>query len=235
MLQKGMQRYLALAILISQFLCSTAGMAQEAGDLHLYQGIPMEGTTPEMVSKILWVQKGVPFEVATQVWSGNAYGVEDFGYRWNLQLDFNKDDTGVNRILLSGAQPARVEPEAFSNRVQTDLLQFIDVEKQLSALYGEPDIRFFLTVGLANPAGERWMFESGDWEIEPMAEVCEQNLQFQSFSVWGNVVLQTWVDRKKPNVEGKYLSRVMLYYYPELQATDAMRAATVAMYPDPVN
>ena len=79
------------------------------------------------------------------------------------------------------------------------------------------------------------MFESGDWEIEPMAEVCEQNLQFQSFSVWGNVVLQTWVDRKKPNVEGKYLSRVMLYYYPELQATDAMRAATVAMYPDPVN
>ncbi len=207
------------------------GLAEDASGLYLYQGIPVKDTTPEIVSKILLEKKGVPFETSSVVWSGNAYGIEEFGYEWNLQLDFNENDIGMNRLLLSSAQSARVSPDDFRNRIQSDLGQFVDVESRLTALYGEPDNRFFYVANRQSGKSERVMFPSGRWETEPMTSVCEKERWFQSFSVWGNVVLQSWVDWKKPNVAGEYLSRVMLYYYPDMQSTAAIKTAAVGQYP----
>ena len=48
-----------------------------------------------------------------------------------------------------------------------------------------------------------------------MLSVYQEYRVFRSFSLWGNVVLQTWVDSSNARYADKPLSRVMLYFYPE--------------------
>jgi hypothetical protein len=231
MCKKYLSLYLSAVLFIVSLFSTGYSLAENKGELHLYLGIPMGGATPKIVSQILLDEKEVSFETSKVVWSGNAYGIKDFGYEWNLQLDFEEDYTDVNRILLSSAQSARMDPEVFRERMQSDLRQFIDVEGQLTTLYGEPDSRFFYATNEQNGKSEKVMFQSGMWEIGQMMSICEKDLWFQSFSIWGNVVLQTWVDWKKPNATGEYLSRVMLYYYPDMQTTSAMIASSITPYP----
>ncbi len=231
MCKKYLSLYLSAVLFIVSLFSTGYSLAENKGELHLYLGIPMDGATPKIVSQILLDEKEVSFEASKVVWSGSAYGIKDFGYEWNLQLDFEEDYTDVNRILLSSAQSARVDPEVFRERIQSDLHQFIDVERQLTTLYGEPDSRFFYALNQQSGKSERVMFQSGMWESSQMISICEKDLWFQSFSIWDNVVLQTWVDWKKPNVDGKYLSRIMLYYYPNMQVTSAITGSSVATYP----
>lgn len=94
---------LSMALMSINLFCAGYSLTERGSGLHLYQGIPFEGTTLEAVSQILLEKTGVPFEVPKEVWDGTADGVLDFGHEWNLRLDFNKKDTRVNRILLSRA------------------------------------------------------------------------------------------------------------------------------------
>lgn len=153
--------------------------------------------------------------MSKEVWDGTADGVLDFGHEWNLRLDFNKKDTRVNRILLSSAQSARVAPEEFQRRLHSDLLQFIHVEGQLTDLYGEPEYRFFLMTSRK----EKYMFQSGAWDIQQMLSVCENYRVFHSFSIRENVVLETWIDALNHRYADKPLSRVMLSYHPDRMPT----------------
>lgn len=231
MRKKLMPLCLSVAMILIHLLNPGYGLAEDASELHLYLGIPLKEATPEFVSEIMLAEKGVSFETANDVWSGYAYGIGEYGYQWNMQLDFNDDYTGVNRILLSSAQSARVDPDAFRDREQDDFIQFLDVEKRITEQYGKPELRFFYATNKQTGKSERYMFEGDAWEVKQMTDVCEKERSFQAFSIWGNVVLQAWADWKKPNVNGQFLSRIMLYYYPDLKTTGAMMKAPVARYP----
>ena len=69
----------------------------------------------------------------------------NFGFEWYLQIQFEANGIDINRMILSSAQSSRVAPTEFQERLYSDLLQFIDVEGQLTDLYGEPDYRFFFS------------------------------------------------------------------------------------------
>ncbi len=231
-MRKMLQTVWLSVVLLLVCLSSTGfGTAQDAGGLHLYQGIPMEGTTPDTVSQILLENLNAVFEVSEVVWSGKAYDIKDSGYEWNLQADFDENYIGINRILLNSAQPARMSADEFPARVQSDFLQFLDVEARLTALYGEPDSRYFYTVHDPDGKTRKYMLQGGVWALEPMLNVCEQDHWFWAYSLWGNVLLKAWVDRDNTNTLGQCLSRVMLYYYPDLKTADGILAVAIGVYP----
>lgn len=230
MLKKCLSVCLSVTLLVIT-LYAGSGLAESAGEPHLYQQIPMQGTTPDEVSQLLLEKTSAAFTLSDASWSGYAYGIEDFGYPWNLQLDFNENYSGVERILLSSAQSARVAPDEFSERLSSDLQQFIDVETQLTALYGEPDARYFFITGQQDGKTHKYMFQSGTWELNQMLNVCDESPWFWAYSLWNNVMLKAWVDWESPNVNGNYLSRVMLYYYPAIDSTEGMLAAPIEQYP----
>jgi len=217
-------------VILVLLCCTGYGPADSADAVHLYRNIPMQGTTPVEVSDILMESAGVGFVLSDASWSGYAYGMKDFGYTWNLQLDFNENYRGVERILLSSAQSARVTPEAFADRLSSDLLQFIDVENQLTALYGEPDARYFFIVSRQDGKTHKYMFQNNLWELEAMMNVCQDSPWFWAYSIWNNAMLKAWVDCETPNVNGDYLSRIMLFYYPEIDLSEGVLAFPIEPY-----
>ena len=201
--------FLTVSLLLSSLFFVGYGLAESDGSLHLYREIPFETPTQEAVLEALLERADASFRVSNEIIDGKLE-IFDFGYPWTLQTDF-LGKKGIDRMLLSSAQTARVEPEDWPERLRSDLLEFMDVEGQLTALYGEPDERFFFM----NDGKEKYMFADGTWEIEPMLSVYQEYRVFRSFSLWGNVVLQTWVDSLNARYADKPLSRVMLYFYPE--------------------
>ena len=201
--------FLTVSLLLSSLFFVGYGLAESDGSLHLYREIPFETPTQEAVLETLLEKTDASFQISNEMTDGK-FRIFDFGYPWTLQTDF-LGKKGIDRLLLSSAQTARVEPEDWPTRLRSDLLEFIDVESQLTALYGEPDERFFFM----NDWKEKYMFEDGTWEIEPMLSVYQEYRVFRSFSLWGNVVLQTWVDSLNARYANKPLSRVMLYFYSE--------------------
>ncbi|MEG1776623.1 MAG: hypothetical protein RR367_08950 [Clostridia bacterium] len=214
--------FLGVILILNSLFCVGYGLAESEGALHLYQGIPFEATTREAVEEALLEKTDSPVQGSDSSASGKTE-IFDFGYPWTLQIDFEEANKGINRILLSSAQTARVALKDWPARLQSDLLQFIDVEGQLTNLYGEPDERFFF---MESKKGN-YMFPSGIWEIEQMLGVYQEYRVFHSFSLWGNVVLQTWVDSLNARYADKPLSRVMLYYYPDRMPS----AAPIAPFP----
>lgn len=218
---------LRMALILGILFGACSGLAED--EIHLYQGIPMDGATPKIVSQILFKNQNVSFTISKEVWSGTADGIKDFGYEWNLQLDFVKDDKDVSRILLSSVQKARVAPDEFDARVKYDLLEFIDVENQLTKMYGDPDCRFFFTTDAQGKAS-RYMFQSGTWDIEQMLAVFKQKRMFIPYSVWGNVVLKAWISEQNKDIGGNSLTRIMLYYYPDMNITASLIASPIALF-----
>lgn len=221
---------LAAILLLSGFTNTAHVLAETKDDLHRYLDIPYFQTTDRQISDILLEKKGVSLELHSGISSGlggRLDGIKDFGYEFNLQLDVCDNRSDVDRIILSSAQTSRVATDEFYDRTQSDFMQFIDMDQQLTALYGEPDDRCFSTnhpdyfVG----AKTRYMFESGEWTLPDMMGVCERGIVLHFYSVWGNVLLESWVDWKKPNSGGDYLTRIILYYYPRLIDTTKIPVA----------
>lgn len=200
---------LTVGLLLNGLFGVGCALAESDGPLHLYREIPFETPTQEAVLEVLLKKTDASFRVSNEIIDGKLE-IFDFGYPWTLQTDF-LGKKGIDRMLFSSAQTARVEPEDWPARLRSDLLEFMDVEGQLTALYGEPDERFFFM----NDGKEKYMFADGTWEIEPMLSVYQEYRVFRSFSLWGNVVLQTWVDSLNARYADKPLSRVMLYFYSE--------------------
>ena len=221
-------------MLLSVLILLTAGSAcaQNDDELYRYLDIPFEEATPELVAQTLLEQRGVSFEKADNVLSGDAADVQEFGYRFRLQYDFRGNYTDTHRILLSSAQPVRVPQAEYAARIRSDLEQFLDMEGQLSALYGEPDCRWFcLERASTVHKGGRYMFANGLWELEALLDACGTDSYFKAYSVWHNVVLLLWADGQTDRGDGKWTSRVMLYYYPKLKDTDGLRNAKVSVWP----
>jgi hypothetical protein len=174
----------------------------------------------------------VVFERSPKVLSGTAEGIQEFGYDFRIQIDFKGNYTTINRILLASAQTIRVSPDQFEARIQSDFEQFLDMEKQLSTLYGEPDRRFFYrehkSVG---DKGGIYMFPNGMWELEALLKACSTDTCFKAYSIWNNVVLMAWVDGQEM-IRDTYMSRVMLTYHPRLKDTPGLIDLEPTLYPD---
>lgn len=218
-------------LLLLCILCLYAGANAEPPP-YTYLNLDYASATADEAAAVLLTEKGVIFERSPKVLSGNADGVKEFGYDFRIQIGFKGNYATINRILLSSAQPVRVPPDEFAARIRSDFEQFLDMEKQLSALYGEPDRRFFYrerkSVG---DKGGRYMFANGLWELDALLKVCGTDTYFKAYSIWDNVVLMAWVDGQKM-IRDTYMSRVMLTYYPRLKDTDALIKVKTAVYPE---
>lgn len=115
--------------------------AEESHEIHRFLDIPFDTSTPETVRQVLLEKEGVQISIeAFETW---IYGINEFGYPLCALFNFGSRGIGITRILLNSAQPARVEPDQFPLRFRSDMRQFIDMDAQLTALYGQPDIRYF--------------------------------------------------------------------------------------------
>lgn len=202
------RKQLMLALLLLSLL--TIAVKASADEIHTYLNLSYTDTTAEEAAKILLDKRDVEFEVSQKVLSGKAQNVPEFGYLFDVQIDFRGKYRGINRILLHSAQPVRIPEKDFKQRALQDLQEFVDVERQLTEQFGKPDEQFFYI----NKTGS-YMFASGQWELEQFELLCLPGMIWKAYSVWENVVLHSWIDWSRPNVQGEYLSRVMLYYYPD--------------------
>lgn len=214
---------LMIALALTSF--STTGIAQEKNEseIHHYLDISFETTTPDEIPKILQEKTG---SILTDEYG--MYKITDFGYEFDMQVDFNENDVGVNRITLHRAGSGwRTETE-FGGLVEHDILQFIDMEAQITTQYGEPDYRFFYTDGAKyNQSGfSKFMFVDGKWNAAQMMKVCENDKYLVAYSTWGNAVLRVWVDWKNKGEYG-YLSQLDLHFDNEVFSTQK----SIAEYP----
>ena len=202
------------------FLClSCTGHAEPAdtNGLHRYQDIPFTDINAAEIAQIIPEITGDPFEISQNVWSGESRGIEDFGYTWNLYVDFYDNYTDINRVFLESAENGWGRGDAFRTLIRRDTLQFIDLEAQLIRRYGEPDLRFFYTDARNyNLKGfTEFMFPGGVWDAEQIMAVCETDRYIVAFSRWGNVTIQLWVNWLEECKPG-YLTRLGLYFLDKL-------------------
>lgn len=228
-----MRVIVAVMLLMSNMIVACAASAEELHSPYTYLNLDYATATADDAAAVLLSEKGVTFERSPKVLSGTAEGIEEFGYNFHIQVDFKGNYTTINRILLSSAQPVRIPPDEFAARIQSDFEQFLDMEKQLTELYGEPDRRFLYkerkSVG---DKGSRSMFANGIWELDALLNACGTDSYFKAYSIWDNVVLMAWVDGQKM-IRDTYMSRVMLTYYPSLKDTDVMIRTDVPVYSEP--
>lgn len=221
------KQWIVALCILSFLLINPFGMAyiqaEESHGIRRYLDIPFDTSTPETVRQVLLEQKGL--SVSSEDLKTWVYGLNDFGFPLRAQFEFRGRGPGINRILLHSAQPARVEPDQFPLRFRSDLQQFMDMDCAITALYGQPDLRYFEGDGSA-----RYMFPDGEWDLQQTIALCEDQQSFYAYAIWNNVVLHVWIDEKKPNVKGDYLSRILLYYYPDETVATSMQKGTVIPY-----
>lgn len=220
----------AVMLLMCGMIFACAAHAEASPPPYTYLNLDYATATADDAAAVLLSEKGVTFERSPKVLSGTAEGVKEFGYEFDIDINFKGSYTTINRILLRSTQ-IRLSTEELPARIRSDFEQFLDMEKQLSAQYGEPDRRFFYheRKSVGNKGG-RYMFESGVWELDAMLDVCTTDSYFKAYSIWDNVVLMAWVDGQRVLSDGKRTSRIMLTYYPRLKDTEAMIRTDVPVY-----
>ena len=134
------------------------------------------------------------------------YLIEDFGYGFNMQVDF-RGQSGVERLVLHRAGNGYGEGDAFRQLVQQDMDQFMDMENQLIQQYGEPDFRFFYTREENANMWTRFMFSDSVWNRKRLMEVYESNQYVIAHSIWNNVTLRVWSNGLDKRNRG-YLSKL---------------------------
>lgn len=216
------------ALLLTLFFCLPALASAKC---HHYLDIPYDNATPEIISTILAEEKNVEFLLHPNgVLTGEAIGVNEFGYAFKFTHDFNDQFLGTYRISLTSAQPSSFSLEDCAERIPGDLSQYIDMEAQLTALYGEPDRRFFTTSLMNGLKYIRFMFPDGRWSLEHMQAVCDAHQQLKACTVWGNVMLEIRVDLTQPYTEGVFYSYIKLYYYPSVDDLSFVEKYDIQQY-----
>lgn len=235
MKEMAMRNKLIAVLLVLMMLLTKSAFADSENALHRYLNIPYETATPEMISSILLTEKNTTFELSpTGVLSGSANGLNEFGYSFDFRLDFDKNFFGCYRIRLTSDQPSQISKEECANRIPADLLQFIDMEAQLSNLYGVPDIRYFMSSRMnENEKYIRYMFADEKWTLANMQHVCKTDLRLKAYSVWDNVVLEINIDLTETYNSGVFYSYIQLYYYSDVEYINFMKKTVTETYPCP--
>jgi hypothetical protein len=221
--------FLTFLLIITCFSFSAYAQTESRGAIHRYLDIPFDNITTDEMLRVVMDDKGVSMDVQNNQLSFRASGIEDYGYKWNMYVDFNEDLTSINRISLSNAENGWGKDDEFRTLIERDILQFINVETQLIEKYGEPDVRFFYTdPSRYNLDGStKFMFSSDQWSIEEMLDVCEDDKYLVAFSTWGNTKLCVWVDWMNEYTQG-YLTRINLYFLSEANQNSSL---SIVAYP----
>jgi len=222
--------------------------AETADSLYLYLGIPFDTGTVEMVTDILAKEKNAIFEMNPNgVLTGYACNMEEYGYLFDLSIDFSDGQpqqgysflTGeeftryppaIERILLHSLQNTRITPEEGKQRIPADIQQYLDMMQQMTRQYGQPDVQFFKTSRMDGNKTIRYQFEDGQWTADRLQQVVDQDQRLVAYTGWGNITLQLEVDLAW-RYEGVYLSQVDLIYEPVNHAKDFDGQNTIESYP----
>ena len=182
-------------------ICVLFPAAVKAESPYLYRHISFDVTTADEIEKKI-------IEVFGQVTKDDhgMYLIEDFGYDFNMQVDF-RGQSGVERLVLHRGGNGYGEGDAFRQLVQQDMDQFMDMENQLIQQYGEPDFRFFYTREKNANMWTRFMFSDSVWNRERLMEVYESNQYIVAHSIWNNVTLRVWSNGLDKRNRG-YLSKL---------------------------
>lgn len=177
-----------LTMLLALCLLPACGLGETAREPYRFLDISYEDMTVAEARALLESH-------ATEHPSG---WVMDFhGYPMYVAVD-NSDEQGrvIQRIRLNDAGEAWSDAEHYRDYTAQDVEIFVNLDKRLTELYGEPDRRYF---GAGNGKyqlnkGEWFMFPDGQWGEERLMEVFDRDDHlFRAFSVWNNVILELWV------------------------------------------
>lgn len=221
-----MKRFIALfaALLL---LTTALSCAETTNDLHLYLDIPFSTFPVEELAQLLFEQKQAVLIQNSS--TAEAKGLQDFGSTFHFTAYYRSDDR-VNRITLRPEDADFADEDQFNTLVEQDIQQFVELDQQLTALYGEPDIRFFWAGKDRYPMtmSEAFMPANNKWSFEELMHVFENDRVFRARSVWNNVILELWPDGIRKHPRG-YLTKLTLSY--ENQIVDGP-VKTLFPYPE---
>ena len=245
---KQNHRIHALLLAMLLILAILPAHGENADSLHLYLGIPFDTGTVEMVTDVLAKEKNATFEMNPNgVLTGYASNIEEYGYLFDLSIDFSdgqpqigySSESGeeftryppaIERILLHSLQNTRITPEEGKQRIPADIQQYLDMMQQMTRQYGQPDVQFFKTSRIDGNKTIRYQFEDGQWNEERLQQVVDQNQRLVAYTGWGNITLQLEVDLAW-KYEGVFLSRVELIYEPVNHAEGFDQQTDIKIYP----
>lgn len=164
----------------------------------------------------------IPFEnVAQSQIAENGTVIDFYGYSMELLVDFIPNRSAISRILLSDAAEPFADEAGFRQMTFQDVEMFIDLDEELTKLYGEPDYRFFICGEKGRlQRNERFMFEDGQWSAEGLMNVFHQEERtFRAWTVWNNVQLELWV-RGFRRTESGFSNLLTVSYFPNAQEYD---------------
>ena len=200
-------------------------------DLHLFLDLPFDTTTPDDVERALLEHYGVG-------WDPNythylLSGVTAFGHEFSFGIDFHPNEIGFERIVMHPANRYiwSDNEEEFMGMLQRDITDYILLEKQISEVYGEPNLRFFRTDGAKYDMDGvvLAMYSGGQWDADRMMEQIRADNGTLSYTVWDNVLLQYWVIWRHKGPK-KSKSCIDLRYYNTRWGT-GITPDTLAVYP----
>ena len=200
-----------LMLLLSLLLlipCSTSLAAQR--EPYLYLDIPFSAISFEELADHLLAKKQVVLEQPYS--TADASGLKEFGQTFLFSAYYDPNGA-INRIVLKPEGEAFASGKAFAELVKQQANQFVDLDAQLSALYGEPDIRYFWAGKDKHRMTlyEAYMPDENDWTVEQLISVFENDRVLRARSVWNNVILEFWPDGAKRTPRG-YLTKLTLSY-----------------------
>ena len=147
---KQNSRIYALLLAILLILVILPAHGETASPLYIYLGIPFDTGTVGMVTDILAKEKNATFEMNPNgVLTGYACNIEEYGYLFDLSIDFSDGQpqraysfvTGeeftryppaIERILLHSLQNTRITPEEGKQRIPADIQQYLDMMQQMT-------------------------------------------------------------------------------------------------------
>ncbi|MEG0995356.1 MAG: hypothetical protein RSH26_00180 [Clostridia bacterium] len=208
-LWKNTGMVLLATCLLSTLPLPTAACATQPSDVLLYCDIPFEEITPKEMQRIHQEKK------TTECSDENGSDlISDFGYSWYLDVDYNEGNMGASRVNLIRAGNGYATGSAFVALYKKDLLQFLDVERQLVENFGEPNARYFQSDSYKynQKSMTKYMFPSGLWDEDMLENVVDNDKNLIAFSEWNNVVLRLWINWQDKRANG-YLTKLNLQYF----------------------
>ncbi|MBE5779504.1 MAG: hypothetical protein E7331_09280 [Clostridiales bacterium] len=197
-------------VLLLILLPVSVALAQNHNEPFLYLDIPFENISEDQTAELLLKQQGILLE--------ESMVTDYYGYPMELFVNFAPGRNAIDRILLVDAEEIFANEKDFYEYSLRDAEMFVELDRQMTQQYGEPDYRFFVCGGDGRlPPNSRFMFQDGQWSTERLMQVFGQEERtFRAWSVWNNVQLELWVRGFRPTQYG-YSNLLTVTYYPEAQ------------------
>lgn len=245
---KHRYRHILAALCAVLLLCGPCLRAHaENAPVHLYLNIPFDTGTVEMVTQKLAEERNAVFEMNPNgVLTGNARNIEEYGYLFDAQIDFSDGNPQTAYSFETGEEFTRIPPAVERICLRTTLPtwrtledalphipglmeQYIDMHRQLTEQYGQPDIRYFTTRTMNELRYQPFTFPDGQWHADVMQQIAQNDGLLVAYTYWGNVLLKLDVNLGI-RYKGVYYADILLYYYPKNNIGAFWEKNTVKVY-----